>query len=111
MCFFSPYIAVVPCVTRSFAKLAKDINGIFSFLVALALYHNDILFFRDALKSRSFKKQLPVFLAKEWQDPSYANIFENCSIILDIPGECYEFCIKDGVIQRRKVMPELEKQS
>ena len=43
----------------------------------------------DALKSRSFKKQLPQFLANEWQDPCYVDILGHHEVILDVPGECY----------------------
>jgi len=58
----------------------------------------------DALKSRSFKRQLPQFLADEWQDSSYTdNIMKQHEVILDVPGECYSFKVEDGVICRSTV--------
>lgn len=57
----------------------------------------------DALNSRSFKKQLPQFLAKEWQDPCYVDILGHHEVILDVPGECYRFKVQEGVIERTAV--------
>ena len=57
----------------------------------------------DALRSRSFKKQLPAFLAVEWVNPSYAETFADKEIILDVPGECYSFVADNGVVHRRTV--------
>lgn len=57
----------------------------------------------DALKSKSFKKQLPQFLANEWQDSSYANILGDREVFLDVPGECYKFQVTEGVMQRDTV--------
>ena len=57
----------------------------------------------DALKSRSFKRQLPQFLANEWQDPSYGEILKHKEVILDVPGACYHFKVEEGVIHRETV--------
>jgi len=57
----------------------------------------------EALKSRSFKKELPVFLSNEWVDQSYESILGNCELFLDIPGVCYHFHVVNGVIHRDEV--------
>ena len=57
----------------------------------------------DALKSRSFKIQLPKFLAHEWQDPSYVHIFKQQQVVLDVPGECYHFKVEDNMVHRDTV--------
>ena len=57
----------------------------------------------ESLKSRSFKKELPVFLSKEWMDPSYASILGKRSLFLDIPGACYHFHVVDDVVHRDAV--------
>ena len=54
----------------------------------------------EALKSKSFKKQLPQFLADEWQDSSYAKMIKQHEVVLDVPGECYSFKEEDGVVRR-----------
>ena len=58
---------------------------------------------KDSLTSRSFKRQLPLFLATEWKNPIYAEIIKNKEIILDVPGECYSFKVQDGVVHRCEV--------
>ena len=40
----------------------------------------------DALKTKSFQKQLPQFLANEWQNSSYANFFGDRVVFLDVQG-------------------------
>ena len=57
----------------------------------------------EALKSRSFKREIPVFLSKEWMDPSYASILGKRSLFLDIPGACYHFHAADDVVHRDPV--------
>ena len=54
----------------------------------------------DALKSRSFKRQLPQFLADERQDHSYGPILGNQHLYLDVPGKCYYFWLSEGVLKR-----------
>lgn len=54
----------------------------------------------DALKSRSFKRQLPLFLADEWQDPSYGQILGTRHLYMDVPGKCYHFWVSEGVMMR-----------
>ena len=57
----------------------------------------------DALKSTSFKKELPQFLANEWQDQSYASALGDCEVYLDVPGNCYKFYIEHGIMKRNTV--------
>lgn len=57
----------------------------------------------DALKSRSFKTQLPHFLAREWQNQSYAQLLGSHQLYLDVPGQCYCFEVLDGTLQREEV--------
>ena len=57
----------------------------------------------DALKSTSFKKELPQFLAKERQDQSYASVLGDCEVYLDVPGNCYKFYIEHGIMKRNTV--------
>lgn len=61
-----------------------------------------------ALESRSFKRELPVFLSREWQDDSYASVLGDCEVVLDVPpGDCYHFKNVDGTVQCRFI-PELK---
>lgn len=61
-----------------------------------------------ALGSPSFKRALPEFLAKEWQDDSYAALLGRCEVILDLPsGECYHFENELGKVMSRSI-PELQ---
>ena len=57
----------------------------------------------DALKTMSFQKQLPQFLVNEWQNSSYANLFGDRVVFLDVQGKFYEFQVTDEVIQRERV--------
>ena len=55
------------------------------------------------MMSKSFKKQLPLFCANEWQDSSYANLFVDCVVFLDVQGECHKFQVTEGVIHQEIV--------
>lgn len=52
-----------------------------------------------ALKSRSFKTQLPKFLAKEWQNEAYRPILGDCQLHLDIPGETHHYHVINGILR------------
>ena len=52
-----------------------------------------------ALKSRSFKTQLPKFLAREWQNQAYLHILGDCNLHLDIPGETYHYHVVNGILR------------
>ena len=46
-----------------------------------------------ALQSRAFKRELPSFLAREWEDASYSSLIGTCEVFLDVPsGDCYHLC-------------------
>ncbi len=52
-----------------------------------------------ALKSRSFKTQLPSFLAKQWQNQEYGPILRDCRLHLDIPGETHLYHVVNGILR------------
>ena len=56
-----------------------------------------------ALKSRSFKLQLPKFLAREWQNQSYKSILGDCHVYLDIPGEVLHYHVVGDVLTCQSV--------
>ena len=59
---------------------------------------NDI---SKVLTSRSFKRELPDFLAREWQDQANAHILGNCNFFLDVPsGQCFHFHVSEGEVKR-----------
>ena len=59
-----------------------------------------------ALESRSFKRELPVFLSREWQDNSYASVLGNCEVVLDVPtGDCFHYANVDGKV-KSQCIPE-----
>ena len=61
-----------------------------------------------ALESRSFKRALPVFLSREWQDDAYALVLGNCEVVLDVPsGDYFHFINVDGKVQCSYI-PELK---
>ena len=55
----------------------------------------------DVLKTKSFQKQLPQFLVNEWQNSSYANLFGDRVVFLDVQGKFYEFQVTEEVIRER----------
>lgn len=52
-----------------------------------------------ALKSKSFKTQLPNFLAREWQNQAYRPILGDCHLHLDIPGETHRYHVVNGILR------------
>jgi hypothetical protein len=57
----------------------------------------------DSLQSRSFKEQLPKFLAVEWTSPEYADIIEGRQVYLSYLGACFRFYVIDGRVIREDV--------
>ena len=58
---------------------------------------------KKALKSSSFKKELPKFLAQEWRDPTYAQLLGTCRIYLDIPNEVLLFRVTHECVEVESV--------
>jgi len=62
---------------------------------------NDI---SKVLTSRSFKRELPDFLAREWQDQANAHVLGTCDVFLDVPsGQCFHFHVSEGEVKRDTV--------
>ena len=62
-----------------------------------------------ALESRSFKRELPFFLSREWQDPAYAHVLGTCDVILDVPsGDCFHFSATANGIVQCDCIPDLK---
>lgn len=62
--------------------------------------------FSEALRSKSFKKMLPFFLADEWHDPMYVPILGDHNLYLDVPGAYYHFSA-NVVAMTREAVQEL----
>lgn len=57
----------------------------------------------DAIKSVSFKKQLPSFILNEWHKPAHAPIIGNRHVYLGHLGKCCHFFVNNGVVHREPV--------
>ena len=55
------------------------------------------------LNSESFKRELPTFLAKNWQSDHYKTILEGHEIYLGVKDSCIRFYVKNGVIKTENV--------
>jgi len=56
-----------------------------------------------ALKSPSFKQQLPRFLMKEWASEHHAHVLSGREIFLGVDGECVQFCVVNDRVERQLV--------
>ena len=54
--------------------------------------------FKEALKSPSFKTELPTFLLNEWKEQAYAHIKHERHMYVGHLGECLHFLVEDGVV-------------
>ena len=57
----------------------------------------------DSMKSRSFKSELPKFLASEWESPRYAHLIGERNVFISYLGACYHFFVHDGEVVREEV--------
>ena len=55
--------------------------------------------FNEALKSPSFKTELPTFLLNEWKEQAYAHIIHERHVYVGHLGECLHFFVEDGVVR------------
>ena len=55
--------------------------------------------FNEALKSPSFKTELPSFLLNEWKEQAYAHIIHERHVYVSHLGECLHFFVEDGVVR------------
>ena len=53
----------------------------------------------EALKSPSFKTELPTFLLNEWKEQAYAHIMHERHVYVGHLGECLHFFVEDGVVR------------
>ena len=53
--------------------------------------------FNEALKSPSFKTELPSFLLNEWKEQAYAHIIHERHVYVGHLGECLHFFVEDAV--------------
>ena len=53
----------------------------------------------EALKSPSFKTELPSFLLNEWKEQAYAHIIHERHVYVGHLGECLHFFVEDGVVR------------
>ena len=56
--------------------------------------------FNEALKSPSFKTELPTFIMNEWKEQAYAHIIHKCHVYVGHLGECLHFFVEDGVVRQ-----------
>ena len=55
--------------------------------------------FSEALKSPSFKTELPTFLLNEWKEQACAHIIHERHVYVCHLGECLHFFVEDGVVR------------
>ena len=55
--------------------------------------------FNQALKSPSFKTELPTFLLNEWKEQYYAHIIHERHVYVGHLVECLHFFVEDGVVR------------
>ena len=58
----------------------------------------------DLLNCRSFKEQLPQFLATEWESPQYAHIIKDREVYIAFLGSCFRFHVSDGNVIKENVI-------
>ena len=56
-----------------------------------------------ALKSPSFKQQLPRFLIKDWASEHHVSILSDREVYLGVDGECIKFCVVNGRVEKQSI--------
>ena len=59
--------------------------------------------FNEALKSPSFKRELPTFLLNEWKEQAYAHIIHERHVYVGHLDECCHFYVEDGVVRHETI--------
>ena len=59
--------------------------------------------FNEALRSTSFKRELPTFLLNEWKEQAYANIIHERHVYVGHLDECRHFYVEDGVVRHETI--------
>ena len=59
--------------------------------------------FNEALKSPSFKTELPTFLLNEWKEHAYAHIIHKRHVYVGHIGKCLHFFVEDGVVRHETI--------
>ena len=59
--------------------------------------------FNEALKSPSFKTELPTFLLNEWKEQTYAHIIHERHVYVGHLGECLHFFVEGGVVRHETI--------
>jgi hypothetical protein len=62
---------------------------------------------QEALKSTSFKINLPLFLVTEWEQQEYAEILRKCDLFVGIEDNCYHFFVEDNVMMKEDIIQRL----
>ena len=85
----------------------KDGNGTKRYVRSELQYHStkqtrpaDL---NEALKSPSFKTELPTFPLNEWKEQAYAHIIHERHVYVGHLGECLHFFVKDGVVRHDSI--------
>ena len=59
--------------------------------------------FNEALKSPSFKRELPTFLLNEWKEQAFAHIIHERHVYVGHLDECRHFYVEDGVVRHETI--------
>jgi hypothetical protein len=59
---------------------------------------------QEALKSKSFKINLPLFLVNEWEHQEYADALDKCHLYVGVEDNCYHFFVEDKVVKKETVL-------
>ena len=59
--------------------------------------------FNEALKSPSFKRELPTFLLNEWKEQAYAHIIYERHVYVGHLDECRHIYVEDGVVRHETI--------
>ena len=61
--------------------------------------------FTMMLSREAFKRELPVFISKDWSNPHYSVILEEKQVFLGVKGECNKFYvdIDDGTLKKDNI--------
>ena len=59
--------------------------------------------FQKMIMSESFKQELPIFLAKDWQSEHYKTILEGQEVYLGVKDSCTRFYVKNGIVKTEVV--------
>ena len=59
--------------------------------------------FKKQLEMESFKRELPVFLAKDWRNNFYKTLLERREVYLGVMGECNRYFLEEGELHVESV--------